>query len=91
MKRISDAQGFDYFRFNVDSGLEDLKLDSWNVEKVYGVRVFVTIGDNHGADHEVHTTTRGSRGTSSVCAHSGDEIHSRVYQGGMKMWLDSIA
>lgn len=27
MKRISEAQGFDYFRFSVDSGLEDLLLE----------------------------------------------------------------
>ena len=30
-------------RFNVDSDLEDLLLDSWSVKKVHGGKIFETI------------------------------------------------
>lgn len=43
MKRTSEFHNIDYFRFNVESGLEDILLDSWRVKKVSGRRVFETI------------------------------------------------
>ena len=43
MRHASEAEGFDYFRFNVDSGLEDLLLDSWKVKRIHGEKVFKTI------------------------------------------------
>ena len=33
----------DYFRFFVESGLENIELDTWNVKKEHGTRVFETI------------------------------------------------
>ena len=43
MERTSEAQGIEYFRFNVDCGLEDLLPDSWRVKKVDGRKIFETI------------------------------------------------
>lgn len=43
MKVVSEAQGIDYFRFAVDSGLSDLAIDSWEVKDVDGKRTFATL------------------------------------------------
>ena len=40
---ISRERNMKYFRFNVDTGLEDISLDSWNIRKEDGKRIFETI------------------------------------------------
>ena len=43
--RLSRHRNFEYFRFNVDQGLEDILLDSWKVRRRDGRQSFETI--NH--------------------------------------------
>lgn len=43
MLMISKERNMKYFRFNVDMGLEDILLDSWNIRKEDGTRIFETI------------------------------------------------
>lgn len=43
MSVVARENKFEYFRFNVDEGLEDISLDTWNVRKTEGKRFYKTI------------------------------------------------
>ena len=43
MSVIAREGKFEYFRFEVDEGLEDILLDSWSVRKTDGIKSFETI------------------------------------------------
>ena len=40
---IAETRGIDYFRFEVDSGLEDVSIDTWEVKKINGEKVLITM------------------------------------------------